>query len=92
MKVKLQCSKCGQHILATDDTSIAITECPNCTHPLGVPLSKERARKIVEHAENEFASGRHIEYSFTPFEAGGASSPLEALHALYILIQGWPVN
>ena len=50
------------------------------------PLTLARARAIVEHAENEFATGRRIEYSLTPFEAGGASSPLEALHALFIII------
>jgi len=50
------------------------------------PLTLHRARVIVEHAENEYATGRRIDYSFTPFEAGGASSPLEALQALYIVI------
>lgn len=51
-----------------------------------IPLTLARAHAIVEHAENEYATGRRIEYSFTPFEAGGASSPLEALHALFIVI------
>ena len=55
------------------------------TDPI-TPLTLDRAQAIVEHAENEYAKGRHIEYSLTPFEAGGASSPLEALQALYIVI------
>ncbi|GEM_PF-1689934 len=49
-------------------------------------LTITRARSIVEYAENEYSSGKLIEYSFTPFESGGASSPLEALQALYIVI------
>ncbi len=49
-------------------------------------LTIARARSIVEHAENEFIADRRIDYSFTPFELGGASSPLEALQALYIVI------
>jgi len=49
-------------------------------------LTIDRARAIVEHAEDEYATGRHIEYSFTPFEAGGAVSPLEAHRALFIVI------
>src|SRR5882672_2650892 len=55
------------------------------TDPI-TPLTLDRARAIVAHAENEYATGRRIEYSFTPFEAGGAASPLEALQALYIII------
>ena len=50
------------------------------------PLTVERALAIVEHAENQFASGQHIEDAFTPFAAGGASTRLEALNALYIVI------
>ena len=55
-------------------------------NPETTTLTIARARSIVEHAENEYATGRKIDYSFTPFEAGGASSPLEALQALFIVI------
>jgi hypothetical protein len=54
--------------------------------PKTTTLTISRARSIVEHAENEYAAGKRIDYAFTPFETGGATSPLEALHALYIVI------
>jgi len=50
------------------------------------PLTLQRAQAIVEHAENEYATGRRFHHTFTPFEAGGASSPQEALLSLYIVI------
>jgi hypothetical protein len=50
------------------------------------PLSLDRARAIVGYAENEFASGRHIEDAFTPFAGGGAATRFEAVQALYIVI------
>ena len=53
----------------------------NSTH-----LSVDRARAIVAHAEDEFASGVSIGDAFTPFAEGGASTRLEALQALYIII------
>jgi hypothetical protein len=50
------------------------------------PITLARARDIVGHAEDEFAPGRSIEDAFAPFARGGASTRLEALHALYIVI------
>jgi len=50
------------------------------------PLTVDRAQAIVEHAEKEYATGGRFDNTFTPFEAGGASSPLEALQSLYIVI------
>jgi hypothetical protein len=63
-----------------------VDECRSAETAPPNPMTLTRARSIVEHAENVFGTGHRIEYSFTPFEAGGASSPLEALHALYIVI------
>lgn len=50
------------------------------------PLTVDRAISIVEHAEDEFASGKRIEDAFTPFAAGGASTRLEARNALHLVI------
>jgi hypothetical protein len=50
------------------------------------PMTVARAQAIVEHAENEYGTGQPIDYWYTPFEKGGAASPLEALQALYIVI------
>ena len=50
------------------------------------PLTLERAREIVAHAENEFAAGHHIQDAFAPFARGGASTRAEATNALYIVI------
>ncbi len=49
-------------------------------------LTIDRALKIVEYAENKFAKGRQSKNAVTTFKAGGASSPLEALQALSIVI------
>lgn len=54
--------------------------------PETTTLTIARARSIVEHVEYEYAADKGFDYSFTPFEAGGASSPLEALQAFYIVI------
>ena len=50
------------------------------------PLTIDRAIAIVEHAEDEFASGQRIEDAFTPFAAGGASTRLEARNAFHLVI------
>lgn len=50
------------------------------------PLTVSRAQAIVNHAEREYATGRRFDNTFTPFAAGGASSPQEALQSLYIVI------
>ena len=49
-------------------------------------LTVDRARKIVAHAENEFADGGDIRDAFAPFARGGASTRAEATNALYIAI------
>lgn len=54
-----------------------------------LPLTIDRAVAIVEYAQNEFASDRCIEDTFTPFSEGGASTRLEAFNALYIFIADW---
>ena len=59
---------------------------PPYAHTVAIPLTLERATKIVEHAEMEFGAGEHIEDAFMPFFRGGASTRLEALQALYIVI------
>jgi hypothetical protein len=86
MSIKFECPECGQRVSVTDDMIGATAECPSCSQPVQVPITIDRAKQIVEHAENKFASGRRIEYAFAPFKAAGASSPLEALHALFIVI------
>ena len=50
------------------------------------PLTLERARTIVEYAENIFADGRSRSETFKAFAEGGASFRLEAFCALYIVI------
>ena len=55
-------------------------------HSPSIPLTLERARKIVGHAEDKFATGKDIADAFTPFAQGGALTRLEALKALYIVI------
>lgn len=50
------------------------------------PLTIERARAIVDHAENEFGAGADIQDAFAPFARGGASTRAEASNALYIVI------
>ena len=49
-------------------------------------LTLQRARTIVEHAENEFSRGENIEDAFVPFLDGGASSRQEARNALLIVV------
>jgi hypothetical protein len=49
-------------------------------------ITVHRAKVIVGHAEDEFASGSSIDDAFAPFARGGASSRLEAVHALYLVI------
>lgn len=49
-------------------------------------LTLSRARAIVGHAENEFASGRRIEDAYSPFADGGASSRTEARNALLLMV------
>jgi hypothetical protein len=50
------------------------------------PLTLDRARAIVGYAENEFGSGRRVVDAFTPFAESGASTRLQAVQALYIVI------
>jgi hypothetical protein len=38
------------------------------------PMTLDRAREIVAHVEDEFATGCHIEDAFMPFSGGGATT------------------
>ena len=49
-------------------------------------MQLERANTIVTHAEEEFARGSPISDGYQPFASGGATSRLEALQALYLVV------
>jgi len=49
-------------------------------------LTLQRARAIVEYAQDEFAEGNSIADSYSPFRSGGATSRSEARNALLIVI------
>ena len=49
-------------------------------------MTLDQAKEIVGQAEDEFASGRHIEDAFEPFSSAGAATRIDALNALYLVI------
>ena len=72
-----------------DGTQVRVADLAKTGNDALLKILRRDLRKdygFPRNAEMEFGAGEHIEDAFMPFFRGGASTRLEALQALYIVI------
>jgi hypothetical protein len=86
MTVIFQCGSCSQKIYATNESGGSTLQCANCFHPSVVPTTLPRANEIADRIEDLLIKQDYVAGIFVRLSRVGATTRMEALHALYIVM------
>jgi hypothetical protein len=87
MPVAFPCTGCGHANTASNDSIGSAVACPQCGHSLTVPTPIWRAIEIVDRLEGLLVRQEYVPgTTFIRLSKIGASTRMEALHALYIVV------